>query len=106
MEIDILTGKPKIFGQASREQRIEAEKHKLVKDIETGQQVERELASKDGRLIVKLLKSGLDKRIEYLVNNDPEAKAKLDILKAIGVIIKIGKVSAERLVAMQLGLDK
>ena len=102
MEIDILTGKPKIFGQAPREQRIEAEKHKLVKDIETGQQVERELASKDGRFFLNLVESMLAKRIEHLVNNDAESKALLDILKALGATVRIGKASAKRLVAIQM----
>jgi hypothetical protein len=105
LEIDILTGKPKIFGQAPRGQRVEqvfAEKHKLVKDIETGQEVERQLAGKDGKFFLKLVETALARRIEHLVSNDAEAKALLDILKALGWSLRIGKASAKRLIAIQM----
>lgn len=100
MEIDILTGRPRVFQKQEDLKKIE--KRKLINDIESGQEVEKQLATKDGKFFLKLLEAGLARRIEQLIQNDPEAKALMNIVKALGGSTRIGRASAKRIMEMEL----
>jgi predicted Zn-dependent protease len=56
----------------------------------------------DGKKLIALIQQNLERRIDYLVDNDPQAKAYMNLLTEIGVKENQAQKAAEKLVNMRI----
>jgi hypothetical protein len=100
MAVDIRSGKPRDRGPTEKEKLSEAQ---LEAEASAGMEAEQKLKTKAGRLFVAMIEKELQRRIEELVNVDPQAMAFLRLLDNLGYDIQVGEAAAKRLTRIRLG---
>jgi hypothetical protein len=100
MAVDIMSGKPRGVGSAEK---IKLAEDQLESEMAAALEAEQKLRTKSGKFFVALIEKAVQKRIEELVNHDPEAVALLGMLNELGRDIQIGQAAAQRLTRMRLG---
>jgi len=100
MAVDILTGRPKGVYPTEKDRLLEGQ---LEVDVATGFEADQKLKTRAGKLFVSLIDASLQRRIEELVNADPESMALLGLLSKLGHDIQKGEAAAKRLTRMRLG---
>lgn len=99
LKVDIRTGLPIEHVKSEREV---LEEGKLESDVSAGITLEHRLASEEGKFFVGTVLERLERRIDDLVNNDPEASALLSLFNTLGGEIQAGRAAANRLGKMRL----
>ena len=100
MAVDIRTGRPRDSGSTEKEKLMEGQ---LESEMSTALEAEQKLRTKSGKFFVALIEKAVQKRIEELVNHDPEAITLLGMLDKLGRDIQVGQAAAQRLTRMRLG---
>lgn len=100
MDVDLVTGRPR--EKAQRQQEIEKN---LEVSVSAGLETERRLKSKEGKQFIQFVELEVQRRIEELVNQDPEALALLRLLDKFGFDIQVGRAAALRLTRLRLGRE-
>jgi hypothetical protein len=100
MAVDIRTGKPRDRGLSEKEKLLEGQ---LEADASAGIEAEQKLKTRAGKFFVSMIEKALQRRIEGLVNADPQAIAYLELLDNLGHDIQIGEAAAKRLTRIRLG---
>jgi predicted metal-dependent hydrolase len=98
-EVDIPTGLPKELVEESKEKKQEALNQKLAAE---GAEVKKELASPEGKKFVQMIRTKLEQRAQFLIQQDPECKALLDIVDDLGYKIALSKGMAEKMMERAL----
>jgi len=99
IQVDIRTGLPREWVQSERET---LEEGKLENDVSIGLTLEHRLASEEGKFFVGTVLERLERRIDDLVNNDPEASALLSLFNTLGGEIQAGRAASTRLARTRL----
>lgn len=100
MAVDIRSGRPRGKGPTEKEMLMEGQ---LEADVSAGIEAEQKLKTRAGKFFVADIEKNLQRRIEELVNADPEAIAYLRLLDNLGRDIQIGEAAAKRLTRIRLG---
>jgi hypothetical protein len=100
MAVDIRSGRPRGVGPTEKEMLIEGQ---LEVDVSAGMEAEQKLKTRAGKFFVAMIEKAVQKRIEELVNADPQAIAYLQLLDNLGHDIQVGEAAAKRLTRMRLG---
>lgn len=100
MAVDIISGRPRDHGPTENEMLLEGQ---LEADMAAGFEAEQRLKTKAGKFFVAMIEKALQRRIEALVNADPQAIAFLTLLDTLGRDIQIGEAAAKRLTRIRLG---
>jgi len=99
MAVDIRSGRPRDRG-TEKEKLSEAQ---LEADASAGIEAEQKLKTRAGKFFVTMIEKALQRRIEELVNADPQAIAILRLLDNLGYDIQVGEAAAKRLTRIRLG---
>ena len=100
MAVDIRSGRPIKKGPTEKEMLLE---HQLEAEASAGLEAEQKLKTKAGKLFVAMIEKAVQRRIEELVNADPQALAFLSMLDSLGHDIQIGEAASKRLTRIRLG---
>lgn len=100
MAVDILTGRPKGIAATEKEMLLEGQ---LESDISSGLEADQKIKTRAGKFFLALVDQALQKRIEELVNSDPESVTLLKLLDKLGYDIQVGEAASKRLTRMRLG---
>lgn len=100
MAVDIRTGLPRKRGSTEKEILREGQ---LEADASAALEAEQKLKTKAGKAFVLMIEKAVQRRIEALVNADPEAMAYLGLLNELGHDIQVGQAAAKRLTMLRLG---
>lgn len=98
-QVDIRTGLPLERVQSEQEG---FEEGKLESDVSIGLILEHRLASEEGKFFIGTVLEQLEKRIDQLVDNDPEASGFLSLFNTLGGKIQVGRAAANRLAKARL----
>jgi len=99
MAVDIRSGRPR-GGPTEKEKLLE---NQLESEMAAALEAEQKLRTKSGKFFVTMVEKAVQKRIEELVNHDPEALTLLGMLDKLGRDIQLGQAAAQRLTRMRLG---
>ena len=99
MEVDIKTGLPKEMVEEDKEKKREALDNKLAAE---GVEIKKELSSSEGRRFIQTIKDKLEQRAHYLIMQDPECKALIDLVDDLGYKIALSKGMSEKMVERAL----
>ena len=100
MAVDILTGRLKGIAATEKEMLLEGQ---LESDISSGLEADQKIKTRAGKFFLALVDQALQKRIEELVNSDPESVTLLKLLDKLGYDIQVGEAASKRLTRMRLG---
>jgi hypothetical protein len=100
MDVNPITGRP--YDKATR---ADEQEKRLEAAVGIGLEAEQRLRSKQGKIFVALVEKELQRRIEELINDDPEALALLRVLDGLGTDIQLGRAAALRLSRLRLGRE-
>ena len=101
MELDKQTCRP-IIPSISLSESQGKEEERLEKSVIKGIEVERKLASEEGKFFVEMIVKSLEKRIDELIKVDSQCQTLLGLLEGFGTDIVDGKASSRRLAEMRL----
>ena len=99
LQVDIRTGLPIERVQSEREF---LEEGKLESDVSVGLTLEHRLASEEGKFFVGMVWESFERRVDVLVNNDPEAMVHLNFLDSLGQTVQAGRAASKRLAKTRL----
>jgi hypothetical protein len=100
MAVDIKSGRPINKGPTEKEMLMEGQ---LEAEASAGMEAEQKLKTKAGKFFVAIIEKAVQRRIEELVNADPQAIAFLGLLDNLGHDIQLGEAAAKRLTRIRLG---
>ena len=98
-DVDIVSGMPAEF--AAKEKKLE-HKRREEESLKLRASMAGISGSPDGQKLIALVKSVLIRRVETVLQDDPEAKAYMEILNAIGTVERFAEEAIRKLTERSL----
>lgn len=92
-DVDPYSLRPRIEGKQAKEKDLNVER----KQIERSEAVAQGLNSPQGETLVQFIRMKIHQRIDEMASKDPELCVLIELLKNMGVTIKIGEEASKRI---------